>query len=180
MNLNALAHLNWFQSIGMWKIIKFWILAVAKIHNSEQKVKWYAIFNGQFWIIVHHDPSTAMRREPIICICVPPPQEHRSSASACLCYYETVIYLLRELCTTSPRNDSSTSRFLRSVRPLLLLHDSYAATCLLYYYETAIDQLLRSSAATFTSICRSDVHLKLRLVRPSEVTFSIWSYVHLR
>ena len=160
MNLNALAHLNWFQSIGMWKIIKFWILAVAKIHNSEQQVKWYAIFNGQFWIIVHHDPSTAMRREPIICICVPPPQEHGLSASACLCYCDTMIYLLPQLCTTS-NNDSSTSRFLRSAHS--------------YYYMIHM-QLRAFFTTTMPWLISCYVLLQLRL-RPSAEVTSIWSYV---
>ena len=146
-------------------------------------------FNGQFWIIVHdHDPSTVMRREPIICICVPPPpQEHGSSVSACLCYYETMIYLLPQLCTTS-KHDSSTFRFLRSARSYYyMIHTiqlrAFFTTARPWFISCVHLLQLRlhrlpSSAATF--ICCSYVHLKLRS-RPFEVTpICSTSYVPVR
>ena len=88
MNLKALAHLNCFQSI---EITKFWILAVAKIHNSEQQVKWYAILMVNFELL-----CTTM---------IPPPWcdgSLSSGVSVCLRHKNMVHLHVRAFATTRP------------------------------------------------------------------------------
>ena len=194
MNLKALAHLNCFQSI---EITKFWILAVAKIHNSEQQVKWYAILMVNFELL-----CTTM---------IPPPwcDGSLSSAFACLRRHKNMVHLyLRAFATTrpwficcrscvlplntihlhlgfsAPPAPTTTWFILYSYVPSLLLQDhdsSVAFICCSYVYIVCHHLQLRSSAAATSIWSYVPVRLKLR---PSAVlaTFpSVWSYVvHLQ